>query len=90
LRPTLCRFKGKSDKSLLAKLDSINQELKKYSHVNKKALEQFITSSDQQKKLLERLEDIDHGKEVKYTLISVTNLFTVNPSPNRSLGHEEG
>ena len=43
------------------KLDSSNhlQELKKYSHVNKKALDQFISFSEQKEKLMNRKEELD-------------------------------
>jgi structural maintenance of chromosome 3 (chondroitin sulfate proteoglycan 6) len=54
--------KGKSDDVLLQELDKINEQLKKFSHVNKKAFEQFLQSSEQQKTLLDKLNEVDSGK----------------------------
>lgn len=55
---------------LFKKLDEANRELKKYSHVNKKALDQFVNFSDQKEKLLKRKEELDRGYSVKLVLIS--------------------
>lgn len=46
---------------LMKRLDECNQELKKYSHVNKKALEQFVSFSEQKEKLLGRKDEIYRG-----------------------------
>ena len=45
----------------MKRLDECNKELKKYSHVNKKALDQFVSFSEQKEKLLARKEEIDRG-----------------------------
>jgi len=45
----------------MKRLDECNQQLKKYSHVNKKALDQFVSFSEQKEKLLGRKEEIDRG-----------------------------
>lgn len=37
--------------------------MKKYSHVNKKALDQFISFSEQKEKLYERKAELDRGEE---------------------------
>lgn len=58
------KFKGCPERKLLEELNIINEELKKFSHVNMKAMEQFLSSSDQQRLLLERLDEVDHGKDV--------------------------
>lgn len=43
-----------------------------YSHVNKKALDQFMSFSDQKEKLVKRKEELDRGdekiKELMYVL----------------------
>ena len=39
-------------------------ELKRYSHVNKKALDQFVNFSDQKEKLIKRKEELDRAHEV--------------------------
>ncbi len=41
------------------KLHKCNTELKKYSHVNKKALEQFINFSERKEKLTTRKQQLD-------------------------------
>jgi len=46
---------------LFKKLEKANNELKKYSHVNKKALDQFVNFSEQQEKLRTRKEELDRG-----------------------------
>ena len=57
LSPVEIKIGLKSDQ----KLDLPNhlQELKKYSHVNKKALDQFISFSEQKEKLMNRKEELD-------------------------------
>ena len=46
-------------KELYFKLDQCNQELKKLSHVNKKAIDQFIQFSEHKEKLLQRRDEAD-------------------------------
>ena len=57
---------------LWKKLHQCNEELKKYSHVNKKALDQFVNFSEQKEKLMKRKEELDKGYQVgrdyEYTL----------------------
>ena len=53
---------------LFKKLDQANQELKKYSHVNKKALDQFVNFSDQKEKLIKRKEELDSAHQVYYKI----------------------
>nr|CAB3266386.1 structural maintenance of chromosomes protein 3-like [Phallusia mammillata] len=56
------KYQGLSHRALMKRLDECNQELKKYSHVNKKALEQFVSFSEQKEKLLGRKDEIYRGK----------------------------
>jgi structural maintenance of chromosome 3 (chondroitin sulfate proteoglycan 6) len=49
---------------LFKKLEQCNTELKRYSHVNKKALDQFVNFSDQKEKLIKRKEELDRAHEV--------------------------
>ncbi|XP_071792675.1 structural maintenance of chromosomes protein 3-like [Asterias amurensis] len=58
-------------KQLFKKLEQCNSELKKYSHVNKKALDQFVNFSDQKEKLINRKEELDKGHA------SITDLMNV-------------
>lgn len=50
-------------KQLYRKLEQCNQELQKYSNVNKKALDQYLESSERKEKLLARKEETE--KEYK-------------------------
>lgn len=50
-------------KQLFKKLENCNQELKRYSHVNKKALDQFVNFSDQKEKLIKRKEELDSAHQ---------------------------
>lgn len=52
------KYQTLSLKALFKKLEKCNQELKRYSHVNKKALDQFINFSDQKDKLIKRQEEL--------------------------------
>lgn len=40
-------------------MEKANQHLKKYNHVNKKALDQFLSFSEQKEKLYKRKEELD-------------------------------
>lgn len=40
-------------------MEKANQHLKKYTHVNKKALDQFLSFSEQKEKLYKRKEELD-------------------------------
>eukprot|EP00698_Gefionella_okellyi_P003554 TRINITY_DN13345_c0_g1_i1.p1 TRINITY_DN13345_c0_g1~~TRINITY_DN13345_c0_g1_i1.p1 ORF type:complete len:1206 (+),score=342.11 TRINITY_DN13345_c0_g1_i1:115-3732(+) len=55
------KYASESVKELLKKLHKVNEALKKYSHVNKKALDQFMTFSDQRTHLTERLDDSENS-----------------------------
>ncbi|XP_065648082.1 structural maintenance of chromosomes protein 3 isoform X2 [Hydra vulgaris] len=58
-------------KQLWNKLKIANDELKKYSHVNKKALDQFISFSEQKEKLIKRKEELVRGHEAILDLMDV-------------------
>merc|ERR1711944_355500 len=59
------KYKNMSQKQLFKQLEKANTELKKYSHVNKKALDQFISFSEEKEKLMSR----------KFTLFQIFLLF---------------
>ena len=65
----LKKFTGKSASTLEKALDSINNKLKKYSHVNKKAFDQFVNFNETRVRLLKRKEELDHGAEKVKDLI---------------------
>jgi len=48
---------------LFQELEKANHHLKKYNHVNKKALDQFLSFSEQKEKLYKRKEELDIGSE---------------------------
>lgn len=58
-------------KALWKKLHDCNEELKKYSHVNKKALDQFVNFSEQKEKLLKRKDELDKGYQSIVELMEV-------------------
>ncbi|MGH0155974.1 UNVERIFIED_CONTAM: hypothetical protein FKN15_031481 [Acipenser sinensis] len=59
---------------LFRKLEQCNTELKKYSHVNKKALDQFVNFSEQKEKLIKRQEELDRGHKSIMELMNVLEL----------------
>merc|ERR1739844_737139 len=65
------KYKSMSQKQLFKQLEKANQELKKYSHVNKKALDQFISFSEQKEKLMNRKEELDRGHKKIQDLMEV-------------------
>merc|ERR1712241_1651294 len=65
------KYKNMSQKVLFKQLERANQELKKYSHVNKKALDQYISFSEQKEKLLKRKEELDRGHQKINDLMDV-------------------
>ena len=60
------KYQNLNSKQLFKKLDQCNQELKKYSHVNKKALDQFVNFTEQKGKLIKRKEELDSAHTVSF------------------------
>lgn len=56
-------YQKMSLKKLFNELEKANQHLKKYNHVNKKALDQFLSFSEQKEKLYSRKRELDVGGE---------------------------
>merc|ERR1711902_300171 len=65
------KYKSMSQKQLFKQLERANQELKKYSHVNKKALDQYVSFSEQKEKLISRKEELDKGHKKINDLMDV-------------------
>merc|ERR1712062_903426 len=65
------KYKNMSQKQLFKQLEKANQELKKYSHVNKKALDQYVSFSEQKEKLIKRKEELDKGHKKIMDLMDV-------------------
>ena len=55
------KYQNLNTKQLFKKLEQSNSELKKYSHVNKKALDQFVHFSEQKEKLMQRKDQQNRG-----------------------------
>ncbi|KAH9283189.1 Structural maintenance of chromosomes protein 3 [Echinococcus granulosus] len=64
------KFQDKSLKQLFKLLDKANRELKRYSHVNKKALDQFVSHSEEKEKLLKRKEELDEAHQAIIDLMN--------------------
>jgi structural maintenance of chromosome 3 (chondroitin sulfate proteoglycan 6) len=62
-------YKSYGIKQLYKQLHDCNEKLKKYSHVNKKALDQYINFSDQRTELLQRKKELDDGSQAIENLI---------------------
>lgn len=56
--------------ALMKKLETANKKLKKYSHVNKKAFDQYVNFSEQRESLLKRKDELDTGAEKVQELIN--------------------
>ena len=65
------KYRETSTADLLKKLKKCNEKLTKYSHVNKKALEQYVSFTEQREDLAGRLEELDSAKEAIQKLITV-------------------
>jgi structural maintenance of chromosome 3 (chondroitin sulfate proteoglycan 6) len=65
----LASFSALSISALMRDLDKVNKKLKKYSHVNKKAYDQYVNFSEQREALLKRKEELDEGAEKVKELI---------------------
>jgi structural maintenance of chromosome 3 (chondroitin sulfate proteoglycan 6) len=55
------KYQDMSMKELYFKMDHCNQELKKLSHVNKKAMDQFVQFSEHKEKLIQRRDEADRA-----------------------------
>ncbi|CAK9190374.1 unnamed protein product [Sphagnum troendelagicum] len=65
------KYQKKGLKDLHKILHKCNEELKKYSHVNKKALDQYVNFTEQREELQKRQAELDSGDEKIRELISV-------------------
>lgn len=55
------KYKSTSEEALLKKLKQVTSSLKDYSHVNKKALDQYISFTEQRATLQERRDELESG-----------------------------
>lgn len=61
-------------KRLMKKLNAANESLKKFSHVNKKALDQYVSFSEQRETILKRKNEIDAAQTAIKELIEGLDL----------------
>ena len=59
----LASFSSLTISALMRELEKVNKKLKKYSHVNKKAYDQYVNFSEQRESLLKRKEELDQGAD---------------------------
>jgi structural maintenance of chromosome 3 (chondroitin sulfate proteoglycan 6) len=76
------KYQNLSHKQLEKKLLQCNQELKKYENVNKKALDQFVSFSEQKEKLVKRKDELDLAKNVRYFFFNYATFSTFSRSSN--------
>ncbi|KAH7436478.1 hypothetical protein KP509_05G021600 [Ceratopteris richardii] len=65
------KYQKKNLKDLHKMLHNCNEQLKKFSHVNKKALDQYVNFTEQREELHKRQAELDAGDEKIRELISV-------------------
>ncbi|KAG0292461.1 Structural maintenance of chromosomes protein 3 [Dissophora globulifera] len=63
------KYKNASSEKLLKQIHRVNEELKKYSHVNKKAFEQYNNFTRQRDQLNERKDELDASEQAIRELI---------------------
>ena len=68
-RRELEQFQSLSEKALMSNLKGVNEQLKKYSSVNRKALDQFVSFNEQREMLMERKTEMDRDSEAIQELI---------------------
>lgn len=67
-------YKRRSIKELYKLLHKCNEQLKQFSHVNKKALDQYVNFTEQREELQKRQAELDAGDEKIKELISVLDM----------------
>ncbi|XP_047983686.1 structural maintenance of chromosomes protein 3-like [Salvia hispanica] len=67
-------YKRKSIKELYKLLHKCNEELKKFSHVNKMALDQYVNFTEQREELQKREAELNAGDEKIKELITVLDM----------------
>ena len=59
----LRNYKNQNISALEKSLERVGKKLKKYSHVNKKAFDQYVNFSEKRESLMERKDELDRGAE---------------------------
>ena len=73
-RKELSEFQSLTEKVLLKKLHSVNNKLKKYASVNRKALDQYVSFSAQRESLLSRKEELKRDSTAIHQLVASLDL----------------
>lgn len=68
------KYRGVQHKVLVRNLKKVNEKLNDYSHVNKKALDQFISFTEQRETLKERKSELEAGATAIRDLIESLDL----------------
>lgn len=68
------RYKRKNMKELYKMLHNCNEQLQGFSHVNKKALDQYVNFTEQREELQRRQAELDAGDEKIKELIQVLDM----------------
>lgn len=63
------RYKRKNVKELYKLLHKCNEQLQQFSHVNKKALDQYVNFTEQREELQRRQAELNAGDEVLLFLV---------------------
>lgn len=63
------KYRGVERKVLIVNLESVNSELQDYSHVNKKALDQYMSFTEERERLKRRKEELESGAAAIRNLI---------------------
>eukprot|EP00537_Pseudo-nitzschia_pungens_P008168 CAMPEP_0172361260 /NCGR_PEP_ID=MMETSP1060-20121228/5117_1 /TAXON_ID=37318 /ORGANISM="Pseudo-nitzschia pungens, Strain cf. cingulata" /LENGTH=1286 /DNA_ID=CAMNT_0013083473 /DNA_START=670 /DNA_END=4530 /DNA_ORIENTATION=+ len=59
----LRHYKNQNISDLERSLERVSKKLKKYSHVNKKAFDQYVNFSEKRESLMDRKDELDRGAE---------------------------
>jgi chromosome segregation ATPase len=62
------RYKRKNKEQLQKMLYDCNEQLQQFSHVNKKALDQYVNFTEQREQLQRRRAELDAGDQVKFSI----------------------
>eukprot|EP00887_Chlorella_sp_A99_P005387 scaffold1.g5387.t1 len=68
------KYRGRPHKELQAQLQKVNGELKRFGHVNRKALDQYVNFAEQRDELVRRKADNDRGNAKIEQLIGTLDL----------------
>jgi structural maintenance of chromosome 3 (chondroitin sulfate proteoglycan 6) len=58
------KYQGEDPENILKKLKEVKAKLKGFSHVNKKALDQYVNFTEQQQELQKRKDEVDQAEKV--------------------------